>query len=109
MADQNPVRDNLIIGEGVTFSGSIVAPGKVMINGVMNGQLQADDLQIGQKGNVTGDIQAREIDVHGVLNQKIDCKEHILIHSTGKVSGSMVYHELEIQRGGQFSGEMKQR
>jgi cytoskeletal protein CcmA (bactofilin family) len=109
MAEQNPVPNNLIIGEGVSFNGSIVAPGKASINGIVTGQLKADDLQIGERGNVTGDVQAREIDVHGALNDKIDCKEHILIHSTGKVSGTLVYHELEIQRGGQFAGDMKQR
>ncbi|NDF45243.1 MAG: polymer-forming cytoskeletal protein, partial [Betaproteobacteria bacterium] len=30
-------------------------------------------------------------------------------HSTGRVSGSLEYSELEIQRGGQFRGDMKQR
>jgi cytoskeletal protein CcmA (bactofilin family) len=108
MAEQNPVPNNLIIGEGVTFSGSIVAPGKATINGMVKGQLKADDLLIGQKGNVTGDVQAREIDVHGELNQNISCKDHIFIHSTGKVSGTLVYNELEIQRGGKFAGDMKQ-
>lgn len=108
MAEQNPVPNNLIIGEGVTFNGSIVAPGKATINGTVTGQLKADDLLIGQRGNVTGEVQAREIDVHGELNQNINCKEHIFIHGTGKVTGTLVYHELEIQRGGKFAGDMKQ-
>ena len=54
-------------------------------------------------------MRAREIDVHGELNEDIVCREHILIHSTGRVSGSMEYSELEIQRGGQFRGEMRQK
>ena len=109
MAEQTAVPNNLIIGEGVTFKGSIAAPGKESINGAVTGELKADDLLIGKQGKVTGDVQAREIDVHGELNEKIDCKEHILIHSTGKVTGSMSYSELEIERGGQFAGDMKQR
>lgn len=109
MAEQAALANNLVIGEGVTFTGSIAAPGKVLINGTVTGELKADDLQIGKHGKVTGDVQAREIDVHGELNDKIDCKEHILIHNTGKVTGSMAYSELEIERGGQFQGEMKQR
>jgi hypothetical protein len=95
--------------EGVTFNGTIVAPGKVLINGSVSGELQADDLQIGKNGKVTGKVQAREIDVHGELNEDINCKEHILIHSTGKVTGSLEYSELEIQRGGRFHGDMKQK
>jgi len=95
MAEQAALANNLVIGEGVTFNGSIVAPGKVLISGTVTGQLQADDLQIGKNGKVTGKVQAREIDVHGELNEDIVCKDHILIHSTGKVSGSLEYSELE--------------
>jgi cytoskeletal protein CcmA (bactofilin family) len=109
MAEQIAAPNNLIIGEGVTFKGSIAAPGKVSINGTVSGELKADDLMIGKQGKVTGDVQAREIDVHGELNEKIDCKEHIMIHGTGKVTGSMAYSELEIERGGKFAGDMKQR
>ena len=109
MADNNPTSNNLVIGDGVTFKGSISAPGKAIINGVVSGELIADDLLIGQKGKVSGIVRAREMDVHGELNQDISCKDHILIHSTGRVSGSLEYSELEIQRGGQFRGDMKQR
>ena len=49
MADNNPTSNNLVIGDGVTFKGSISAPGKAIINGVVSGELTADDLLIGQK------------------------------------------------------------
>ena len=50
MADNSPTSNNLVIGDGVTFKGSISAPGKAIINGVVSGELIADDLLIGQKG-----------------------------------------------------------
>ena len=95
MSDNMVVANNLVIGTGVTFSGSIAAPGKAVINGQVTGELTADDLLIGKEGNVTGTVRAREIDVHGELNEDIVCREHILIHSTGRVSGTMEYSELE--------------
>jgi cytoskeletal protein CcmA (bactofilin family) len=64
---------------------------------------------IGQKGKVTGVVKAREIDVHGELNEDINCRSHLLIHSTGKVSGKLEYHEIEIERGGKFKGTMNQK
>jgi hypothetical protein len=33
MAENNPTSNNLVIGDGVTFKGSISAPGKAIING----------------------------------------------------------------------------
>ncbi len=109
MADNVVVSNNLVIGTGVTFKGSISAPGRAVVNGNVTGDLTADDLLIGKEGPVTGTVRAREIDVHGELNEDIVCRDHILIHSTGRVSGSLEYSELEIQRGGQFRGDMKQR
>ena len=109
MADNVVVSNNLVIGTGVTFKGSISAPGRAVVNGDVTGDLTADDLLIGKEGTVTGVVRAREIDVHGELNEDIVCKDHLLIHSTGKVSGTLEYHELEIQRGGKFKGNMNQK
>ena len=100
MADNNPTSNNLVIGDGVTFKGSI---------SVVSGELIADDLLIGQKGKVSGIVRAREMDVHGELNEDISCRSHLLIHSTGKVSGKLEYHEIEIERGGKFKGTMSQK
>jgi cytoskeletal protein CcmA (bactofilin family) len=109
MADITSPNNNLVIGEGVTFNGSISVPGKAVINGNVTGELTAEDLLIGNKGQVTGNVRASEIDVHGELNQDIACKEHLIIRSTGRVTGTLEYHEIEIQRGGQFRGNMNQK
>jgi cytoskeletal protein CcmA (bactofilin family) len=109
MADISSPNNNLVIGEGVTFNGSISVPGKAVINGNVTGELTTEDLLIGNKGQVTGNVRASQIDVHGELNQDVTCKEHLIIRSTGRVTGTLEYHEIEIQRGGQFRGNMNQK
>jgi cytoskeletal protein CcmA (bactofilin family) len=108
MADQVTPPSSLIIGEGVVFTGSIHAPGTASINGTVNGEVMVADLQIGPKGNVAGKIEAKVIDVHGILSDKIVCHEHIMIHRSGSVSGQLDYADIEIERGGQFKGTMIQ-
>ncbi len=108
MSELSPQNSNLIIGEGVIFNGSISAPGRASINGTVNGEITVTDLQIGPKGSVTGHINAQVIDVHGVLAENIVCHDHILIHRSGSVSGNLDYSEIEIERGGQFKGQMTQ-
>jgi len=107
MADQ-VTYSSLIIGEGVVFTGTIYAPGTASINGTVNGEVHVSDLQIGPKGNVAGKIEAKVIDVHGLLSDNILCHDHILIHRTGSVSGQLDYSDIEIERGGQFKGNMVQ-
>lgn len=99
---------SLIIGEGVVFTGTIHASGTASINGTVNGEVNVSDLQIGPKGNVAGKIEAKVIDVHGLLSDHILCHDHILIHRTGSVSGQLDYSDIEIERGGQFKGNMVQ-
>ena len=108
MAEKETSSSSLMIGEGVVFTGSIYAPGTASINGTVNGQVSVADLQIGPKGNVAGTIEAKLIDVHGHLSDDILCHEHIMIHKTGSVSGQLGYADIEIERGGQFKGNMVQ-
>lgn len=108
MADLSSQHSNLIIGEGVIFVGTISAPGRASIHGTVTGEISVADLQIGPKGSVTGQINAQVIDVHGILAENIVCHDHILIHRTGSVSGNLDYSEIEIERGGQFKGQMTQ-
>ena len=90
------------------FTGTIHAPGTASINGTVKGEVNVSDLQIGPKGNVAGKIEAKVIDVHGLLSDDIVCHYHILIHRTGSVSGQLDYSDIEIERGGQFKGTMVQ-
>ena len=41
------VSHNIVIGQGVTFVGSISARGKAFINGMVSGEISADDLHVG--------------------------------------------------------------
>jgi cytoskeletal protein CcmA (bactofilin family) len=108
MTESVSTANNLLIGEGVTFTGSIEAPGKVSINGKVSGDLKADDVWVGPQGSLRGQIEARVIDVHGELFEDITSKERMSIRHTGQVTGVLQYAELEIERGGRFQGDMKQ-
>jgi len=108
MTDNLLVENSLVVGEGVIFTGTIEAPGLASINGVVKGKIKSSELTIGPKGMVTGEIEAKLIDVRGVLSEKIVCQEHMVIHRTGLVSGHLDYLNIEIERGGQFEGQMVQ-
>ena len=108
MTDSEIIQNTLIVGEGVIFTGTIHAPGVASINGIIKGAIKASELQIGPAGYVTGQIEARLIDVHGTLSEKIVCHDHILIHRSGSVFGQLDYTNIEIEKGGQFEGKMVQ-
>jgi cytoskeletal protein CcmA (bactofilin family) len=98
--------NDLSIPDGVTFVGSINVPGFAQINGDISGEIICKELEVGPKGNIRGKVQAQEIQVHGQLENDINCMGLVKIHKTGKVSGKLSYSEIDIERGGQFVGVM---
>ena len=96
--------NDLSIPEGVTFVGIIIVPGVAQINGDITGEITCKELEVGPQGNIKGKIQAQGIEVHGQLENDINCKGLVKIFKTGKVSDNLAYSEIDIDRGGQFSG-----
>jgi cytoskeletal protein CcmA (bactofilin family) len=98
--------DDLFIPDGVTFVGTIHAPGIAQINGSVTGEITSNKLEIGPLGHINGKVRAKEIDVHGVLMNDLVCLGLLQIRKTGKVSGQLAYSDIDIERGGQFEGDM---
>ena len=108
MATNMDQSNNLVIGNGVTFKGTLNVPKKATIYGTVDGELTAEEIFIGQSGKITGKVTARSIEVEGELHQVIHCRDHLHIRATGKVSGKLEYSQIQIERGGEFRGEMQQ-
>ena len=96
--------NNLSIGEGVTFVGSISAKGKAEIGGSVSGEITVDELEVAGSGVITGKIRAREMHIEGEVHEDIACSELALIHAGGLVSGKFFYGEVEIKKGGRILG-----
>jgi cytoskeletal protein CcmA (bactofilin family) len=99
-------KNNLTLGAGVVFSGAILAKGRVIVHGVVDGDLDAGDLLVGVSGVITGKIRAHTMHIHGEVNRDVVCDGHVAIHTTGVVNGQFEYGELEIERGGRISGSL---
>lgn len=93
-----------VIAKGTCIIGGISTEGTVHIDGKFEGViLEADEISIGQTGEVIGDIKANHLVVSGLFDGKIDCNV-IQILSTGRVIGDIAYHDLVIEEYGKFEG-----
>ena len=108
MATNLDQSNNLFIGNGVSFKGTLNVPKKATVYGTIDGELTAEEIFIGQSGKITGKVTARSIEVEGELHQVIHCRDHLHIRASGKVSGKLEYSQIQIERGGEFRGEMQQ-
>jgi cytoskeletal protein CcmA (bactofilin family) len=97
---------NLIIGEGVKVVGHLMVPGMAVINGVLEGGLQAGELLVGPQGSLSGQVNVRIADVHGRTFDTLSASEFLCVRSTGIVSGKAHYGEIEIEKGGVIQGNI---
>lgn len=98
----------LIVGAGVSITGKFVVPGRAIIHGSVDGELDADELLIGPGGVVSGNIVARTADVAGACKRSLMVREFVVIRSTGKVSDRVSCGEVEVERGGVINGVFSQ-
>jgi cytoskeletal protein CcmA (bactofilin family) len=106
MTDNNAHKGNIQIGEGVSITGSIQVPGKAVINGILNGELSADELVVGQQGKLTGQVRVNKAEIHGETHESLVARDHLILRSTGKIHGKVAYGQIEIERGGQIAGSV---
>jgi cytoskeletal protein CcmA (bactofilin family) len=101
--------NDLIIGKGVRFTGTVVVPNLAIVNGIFDGEITARELIVEADGQVSGTSTATDIEVKGVLKSTVSCSNLLTIRASGTIEGSMEYGEISIERGGKFAGTMKQR
>lgn len=97
---------SLMIGEGVKIDGNIDLSLDVHVFGTVNGEIKAQDVFIGDSGIVNGIIIADNIEVRGQVQQTIEARQTLIIKSTGRVMGNIVYQSLEIENGGTIDGKI---
>lgn len=104
MTDNKAHKGNIEIGEGVSITGTIQVPGKAVINGILNGELSADELVVGQQGKLTGHVTVNKAEIHGETHESLVAREHLTLRASGKIHGKVAYGQIEIERGGQIAG-----
>lgn len=103
-----PVADTkrLIVGQGITLAGEITACDRLVVEGAVRVTLnKTRAIEISETGRFTeGKAAVEEADISGVYEGELTVRKRLLIRSTGRVSGTVRYGDIEIERGGRLSG-----
>ena len=107
--EKKKVKDSsssLMIGEGVTITGTIKADNEVNIQGTIDGDIDCNSVTINQSGNVKGKVQTETMTVEGKVEGEININSILHIKSQGSVSGKVFYGDIQIDEGGKLLGEI---
>lgn len=94
-----------VIGKGTRIEGKLVAEGAVRIDGCFEGEVSTEgDLVVGENGQVTAAIKARNLLVVGTIKGDVVTSGQLEIAPTGRVQGDVQTSRLVVEPGGLLQG-----
>jgi cytoskeletal protein CcmA (bactofilin family) len=98
----------LIVGQGISLSGEINACDRLVVEGTVKVVLNRTvAIEITETGVFTdGKAEVEDAEISGVYEGELTVRGRLLIRATGRVSGTVHYRELEIEKGGKLSGSL---
>src|SRR5271169_1112546 len=98
----------LIVGREITLSGEITSCDKVIVEGSVEANLtNCRDIDIAESGLFKGSASIEDAEIHGRFEGNLVVRKRLLIKASGRVSGTIRYGQIEIECGGQISGDIQ--
>lgn len=98
----------LIVGREICLSGNITACDTLVVEGTVEANLsESRSIEITRTGVFKGTAEIDVAEISGSFEGELNVRSRLVIQSTGRVKGKVRYAELEINRGGQISGEIE--
>ncbi len=94
--------DLAIVGEKIT----VVSQSSLHINGVIQGDINGQEVVIGPNGKVTGTVTANVIKIEGEIQGALKGSSVALMPSA-RVNGDILHQKLAISEGAQFDGRVR--
>ena len=92
------------VEEGTQFKGTLQSTCRVVVRGVVDGELNAPDIVVAECGSVTGSVKAQSLQSSGVLAGRIDVDDVVL---SGSVKNDTVIRAKTLEVKLQQSDEGK--
>jgi cytoskeletal protein CcmA (bactofilin family) len=98
----------LVVGEGLSVSGEITSCDVLVVAGKVEAKVtEGKLLEINETGQFRGSVEIENADIAGRYDGQLVVHGRLTVRSTGRISGTVKYGELEINAGGQIIGELQ--
>ena len=105
-AAQPDVR-KLIVGREISLSGEIASCDVLVVEGTVEARLpDGRVMEITDTGLFKGAVEIDEADIAGRFEGELTVRGRLRVRSGGRIQGAIRYGELEVEAGGQLSGEI---
>ncbi len=98
----------LTVGSDILLKGEIATCDRLVIEGKVDATLNdVHTVEIAETGSFKGNAHIEDAEISGLFEGELIVRNRLVIYANGKVRGKISYGEIEIERGGEMTGEIK--
>jgi len=98
----------LIVGREISLTGEITSCERLIVEGNVEANLtNCREVEIAESGTMKGTAAIEDAEIRGRFEGTLTVRKRLFIRATGKVTGMVRYGQLEIECGGQVSGDVQ--
>jgi cytoskeletal protein CcmA (bactofilin family) len=98
----------LIVGRDIRLNGEIVSCEHLIVEGSVEAALSDGKLiDIAETGTFRGNAECETATIRGKFDGSLACHDRLVVRATGRVTGKVRYRQLEVERGGEISGDVQ--
>lgn len=103
-----PARRVLTVGHDILLKGEIATCDRLVIEGKVDATLNdVHTVEIAESGSFKGSANIEDAEISGLFEGDLNVRGLLVIRASGKVRGKISFGEVEIERGGELTGEIK--
>ncbi len=97
-----------VLSSDLTVVGNIKTTGDIQVEGVVEGDIRAHLLTVGESATIRGEVVADDVVVHGRVVGRVRGLK-VRLTSTAKVEGDIIHKTIAIESGAHFEGSVQRQ
>ncbi len=101
-------RRTLVVGRGISVQGTVQDAERLVVEGTVEASMiHATELSVAPGGMFKGEVEVEDAEIAGTINGTLTARGSLTIRATGRVLGTAKCRRLQVEDGGQISGQME--
>jgi len=98
-----------IVGDGTRIAGKVSVKGTIRVDGIVEGDVQADWVVVGETGMIRGNTRTRGMVVGGSVEGNIEATETVELREKATMVGEIHAPKLGVSEGAVFDGRARMK
>ena len=98
-----------IVGNDTRIAGKVIVTGTIRVDGIVEGDVQADWVVVGESGKILGNSRTRGMVVGGSVEGDIEATETVELRERATMIGEIHAPKLAVSEGAVFDGRARMK